>query len=96
MVCAVELLKTGRKGFPGVFQKGTNFRGKEKKGICLEREGNTVEQGIAVEYAVCGVNFERAVVHDPSAEAALAEAALHFRRATNLHRHAHKRQAGKE
>jgi hypothetical protein len=52
-----------------------------------------VEQGIAVEYAVYDVSFERDFVHDPGL---FAEAALHFRRATNLHRHAHKRQAGKE
>jgi hypothetical protein len=51
-----------------------------------------VEQGIAVEYAVYGVSFERAPVHDPSL---FAEAALHFR-STNLRRHSHKRQAGKE
>ena len=57
-----------------------------------------VEKGIAVEYAVYGVSFERAVVHDPSlfAEAALSEAAHQFRRATNLHRHSYKRQAGQE
>ena len=51
-----------------------------------------VEQGIAIDHAVYGISFERALVHDPSL---FAEAALHFR-STNLRRHSHKRQAGKE